>query len=173
MRQNERLLDVLLPDGALAWMDSYMGYVWLVIAIAFLFAELNTPGLFFFLSFAVGAVGAAILAFVGYSFFIQCVVGLIAAMVSFFIMRMFLKRKKMSEVEYSSAVTNIDALVGREGIVAEQIKPYSNGQVKIGGETWQARTEGEVVVGKGAIVVVLRVEGNTVVVQHKIVQKPK
>lgn len=159
------VLDSLLSGSAAAWLDSYLGYFWLIIAILFLFAELNTPGLFFFVSFATGAFCASILAFLGYPFFMQCMVGLAVSMVSFFVMRRFLKRKKMSEVEYGSSITNIDALVGKKGVVTREIKPHFKGLVKVRGESWGARGAKDVALKKGDVVSVARVEGNTIIVK--------
>ena len=142
----------------------YMGYLWLVVALFFLFAELQTPGLFFFVSFTIGALGAAILAFLGYSLIVQCVAGLVISIAAFLIMRKFLKKIKMSEVRYDRSHTNIDALVGKSGIVVKSIRPHAVGQVKIGGEVWRARSDSDL--EKGVEVKVLRVEGNTVVVKN-------
>lgn len=163
--QKGSMLDTLLSGNVAMWVGSYMGYVWLVVALAFLFAELNTPGIFFFVSFAVGSICASVLAFMGYSFFLQCVLGLAVSLISFFMMRKFLKRTKMSEVEYGTAITNIDALVGRQGLVLGDIEPHGKGQVKVGGEVWRASAEGDATLAKGEIVSVLRVEGNTIIVE--------
>jgi inner membrane protein len=59
--------------------------------------------------------------------------------------------------------SNVDALVGREGIVLETIDPVSNtGRVRIGSEEWRARADEHI--ASGARVCVLGVEGATVVV---------
>ncbi|MBU1007601.1 NfeD family protein [Candidatus Dependentiae bacterium] len=150
---------------SLMWLQSYTGYFWLIVAIAFLFSELAAPGLFFFISFSVGAFCAAGLAFFGHSFFAQCTIGLVVSMATFLVMRKFLQRKKLSEVEYGSSITNIDAIAGRTGVVVNGIKPHFKGVVRIGGELWRARGEGGVILEAGAIVKILRVEGNTVVVK--------
>lgn len=157
--------DSLLSGNFPYLLASYMGYIWLIIAIALLFAELNTPGLFFFLSFTVGAICSAVLAFMGYSIITQCVVGLVVSIMTFFFLRKYLKSKKMSDVMYGPAHTNIDALVGKNGVVIEQIKPSGKGLVKVGSELWRARCEGQEVLGKGTTVVVLRIEGNTLIVK--------
>jgi membrane protein implicated in regulation of membrane protease activity len=142
-----------------------MGYIWLAIAILFLFAELNTPGLFFFISFTLGAMCASILAFLNYSFIIQCSCGLLVSIISFWLLRKYLKRKNMSEVSYGNPITNIDALVGRQGIVVATIEAHGTGSVRIGGEVWRARGESGEALDEGIFVVVLRVEGNTVIVK--------
>ncbi len=144
----------------------YIGYFWLLVSIAFLFAELSTPGLFFFVSFSLGAFCAAILAFIGYSLVIQCIGGLAVSIVSFFILRKYLKQKRLSDVHYSSSEseTNIYGIVGKEGVVTDVIEPLKYGQVKIGGEFWRASSEGGAILEKGTVVKVLSVKGNAVVV---------
>ncbi|MGI5816730.1 MAG: NfeD family protein [Armatimonadota bacterium] len=59
--------------------------------------------------------------------------------------------------------SNVDALVGQEGIVLETIDPISNtGRVRIGSEEWRARSDEHIEPGQR--VCVLGVEGATVVV---------
>ena len=152
------------------WFVEYLGYFWIVVAIMFLFAEMNTPGLFFFVSFAAGAVCASILAFLEYTLVTQCVAGMSVTIVTFLLMRKYLKQKKMSEVTYEPAFTNIDALAGKCGLVVAEIGSHNAGQVKIGGEVWRARGDGGVELKEGELVCVLRVEGNTVIVKS---DKPK
>ena len=147
------------------WFYEHTGYFWLIISLMFLFAELNTPGLFFFVSFAIGALSAAVMAFMGYSLVVQCFGGLVVGTVSFFIMRTYLKQKKHSQVHYESPLSNIDALIGQRGIVTKSLKPNDKGRAKIGGEEWLAQVDGDLILDKGTLVVVLRVVGNTVVVK--------
>jgi membrane protein implicated in regulation of membrane protease activity len=59
--------------------------------------------------------------------------------------------------------SNVDAVVGQEGIVLETIDPVSNtGRVRIGSEQWRARSDEHI--ESGERVCVLGVEGATVVV---------
>lgn len=59
--------------------------------------------------------------------------------------------------------SNVDAVVGQEGIVVEMIDPMSNtGRVRIGSEEWRARADEQI--ESGQRVCVLGVEGATVVV---------
>ena len=63
--------------------------------------------------------------------------------------------------------TNIDAVIGRKGIVLKSIARYSDGQIKIDNVRWRARAEenidegGEVVVTgvRGATLIVNKIEG--------------
>lgn len=149
----------------IALYEGYVGYFWIVVAILFLFAELNTPGLFFFISFAVGALCAAALAFLGFTFVLQCVVGLSSSLVVFVLLRKYLKSKKMSEVSYGHSHSNVDALIGSHGVVLKTITPREKGSVKVGGEIWRAQCDEDITLTEGTVVSILRVEGNSVVVK--------
>ena len=59
--------------------------------------------------------------------------------------------------------SNVDAVVGQEGIVLEAIDPIRNtGRVRIGSEEWRARADEHIEAGER--ICVLGVEGATVVV---------
>jgi membrane protein implicated in regulation of membrane protease activity len=142
---------------------SNMTYFWFVTALVFLFLELNTPGLFFFISFAIGSFAATVASHLGLSIVAQCLTALVVMIISFLMLQKFLKHKNLSEVLHLSSETNIDALVGAVGIVTDEIMPHKKGRVKIGGEIWRA--SGDTVLITGTIVYVLRIEGNTVIVK--------
>lgn len=46
------------------------------------------------------------------------------------------------------AMTNVDALPGRTGVVLAELKPNSFGLVKVGGEEWRARSDEEILAGE-------------------------
>ena len=140
----------------------YLGYFWLILAIIFLFIEIGTPGLFFFIAFAIGCGFASILAFTGFSFVAQCVSGLAVSIVSFFVLRHYFSVKtKGGEVE-----TNVDALVGKKGVVVKTINPHEVGYVKVGGEIWPAQNVDNLILQKGTVVRVVKVQGNRLVVKN-------
>jgi len=60
------------------------------------------------------------------------------------------------------ARTNIDAIIGRRGIVLRSIAKNVDGLVKIGNEQWRARAEEDI--KEGDEVVVSRVSGVALVV---------
>jgi len=138
----------------------YMGYIWLVVGIIFLFAEMSTPGLFFFIAFAIGCVFSSIAAFLGYSLIVQCIGGLSISMIAFFVLRYYFSIKKQNEVG-----TNIDALVGQKGLVIQVIDPTKIGRVKVKGEQWPAQAENGVVLQKGTVVKIVKVIGNRLIVK--------
>ncbi len=141
--------------------SQYLGYFWLIIAVILLFAEVATPGLFFFIAFAIGSCIAAILAFLEYHLVIQCLVGLVTSLVAFSLLRHYFAIKG----RHKFIRTNIEAMVGKSGIVIKEIGPYRVGLVKIEGEVWSAQVEGEQVLEKGKVVQVVDVKGNRLIVK--------
>ena len=63
----------------------------------------------------------------------------------------------------SKAKTNIDAIIGRQGIVVKSIAKNVDGLVKVGYEQWRARAEEDI--KKGDEIVVTSVSGVTLIVE--------
>ncbi|HKV05245.1 MAG TPA: NfeD family protein [Candidatus Acidoferrales bacterium] len=63
--------------------------------------------------------------------------------------------------------SNVDAVVGRTGVVTKKIAPYAPGMVKLGGEVWRAELAGgqDAARDAGAEVTVESVEGVTLKVR--------
>jgi membrane protein implicated in regulation of membrane protease activity len=59
--------------------------------------------------------------------------------------------------------TNIDAIIGRMGIVQKDIRPTSDGLVKIGYEEWRARAEEDI--KEGEEIIVTSISGATLMVK--------
>jgi len=59
--------------------------------------------------------------------------------------------------------SNIDAIIGREGIVLKSIAKYADGQVKIDNQQWRARAEEDI--KEGDEIVVTSVSGATLIVE--------
>ncbi len=112
-------------------------FFWLVTALTFLIFEMGHPGLFFFLSFCIGALNTALVSqWVDFGV-VQGAVFLTVSFLSFFVLRLGVSRFiKPSRPEKHS---NVYALEGKQGIVVARIEPSCSGQVKVGGEVWSAR----------------------------------
>ncbi len=63
----------------------------------------------------------------------------------------------------SEAKTNIDVIIGRQGIVLKSIAKHVDGRVKIGNERWRARAEEDI--EEGEEIVVTGVSGATLIVE--------
>jgi membrane protein implicated in regulation of membrane protease activity len=63
--------------------------------------------------------------------------------------------KKSSDVR-----TNVDSLIGREAVVTQEIAPFKDGFVKVGGEVWLAQSD--TIFNEGDIVKVESISGTKV-----------
>jgi membrane protein implicated in regulation of membrane protease activity len=135
--------------------------LWLSAALFLLVIELGTPGLFVFICFALGATFGAILSALDFSFMIQCYGALAFSLFQFMTMR----RRLLAFTRARHEPTNIDGLVGREGVAVRQITPANHGHVKIGGEEWAAQCVDGSTIKAQARVRVVRVVGNKVMVK--------
>jgi len=141
-------------------MQFQIGYLWIVIGLAFLFAEMGTPGLFFFISFAIGCLFASITAFMGHTLTMQCIVGLVASIGALLIMRSTFAGRKQGQHK-----TNIQRLIHKEGFVTKVIDPKHIGQVRVGREEWPAKIESDIVLQVGTKIKVIKVVGNKLIVK--------
>lgn len=62
--------------------------------------------------------------------------------------------------------TNIDALVGRSTVAHTDIDPVEGGLVKVVGELWFCRPKQDTVIKKGSSVVIIGVEGVSLIVEE-------
>jgi len=139
---------------------AYAGYFWLTLALMFLIFEVGTPGLFFFVSFAIAAGCTAIFAFLGTHFYGQCVISIVTGCIAFISLK-----KYAAQIERSSFKSNIEALVGQKAMVIQIIEPHKSGLVKIKGDVWPAIVEESLTLHKNTLVTIVGVEGNKLVVK--------
>jgi len=154
---------ITLPD-AFNHAHEYVPYAWLIAALIFTLAETSTPGLFFFLAFAVGSCGAAATAFLGFGLFVQCVSMLLTCAAAFIVLRMYAQRNHLSPVDYHRTPTNIDALMGRKALVIESLPAHGNGRIKVGTEEWSATNRSNQLCAQGESVTVIGYQGNRLIV---------
>ncbi len=137
--------------------------VWIGIGIIFVIIEIFTSG-FVFSSFGLGMIFAGLTAYI----FPQ---SLVAQVLTFIIATflIFITSKKWSKkfISESSAKTNVDALIGKIGIVTKAIRKNEKGYVKVGGEIWSAISKNNDSIEKETDVEVLEIDGNKLVVKIK------
>jgi membrane protein implicated in regulation of membrane protease activity len=68
-------------------------------------------------------------------------------------------------VQVKTTPTNVDAVIGRSGIVLKDIAINTPGRVRVGAEEWRANSEEEI--GEGVEIVVTGVRGATLLVVKK------
>ncbi len=145
-----------LPEGFDAWP------VWLGLAVVLGVLELFNLNLIL-LMLAGGALVGMLAALVGLPEWAQIAAAAAAAVAALSMVRPSVVRRLHAG---PTLVLGHEALVGRQGVVVEQVSSES-GQVRIGGELWTARPYDETLTIKaGARVDVLQIKGATALVHE-------
>lgn len=124
-------------------------------------AEIFLPG-FVLSCFSFGCFAAAVAAALDFSVTVQLLVFSGAAFVVFISVRPILM-KFLLDRNNPAARTNLERVVGMIGIAQEEVTAWQ-GSVKVEGEIWSSRCEGDLILPQGSHVRVLRVEGNKLIV---------
>ena len=136
--------------------------MWLGAAGALLVAEMLTVDLLF-ASLAFSAFMAAIANGLGFEMAAQGLVFGLAAALSLFVLRpIALKHLKKRPADFA---TNVDALIGAPAVALTEVTVH-DGQVKLSGEIWSARSQGALI-SKDSILEVVAIEGATAIVKVK------
>jgi membrane protein implicated in regulation of membrane protease activity len=135
--------------------------IWVVAAVVLVIAEATTTA-FVAIYFGFAALVTAMAAVVGLPVALQLVVFGVVSVGSMLLTRPALRR---AAGRTTGIRTGVDAMQGRIGVVVRPIAELDPGQVKVGGETWTARSfyDGESI-PEGARIEVVRVEGVTALV---------
>ncbi len=143
---------------------AHMEYAWLLwFALAVIFAVIEMVAVgFFMIWFGVGALAAMLTSLVTTNLAVQFLVFIIISVIL-----LFMTRKLTSKVTKGTVYpTNVDAVIGKIGIVTETIPALDNpGIVKIAGEMWSAISVDSKAIEKDTQVEVLQVKGVRLVVQ--------
>lgn len=112
-------------------------WLWLAAAVIFLIIEIGTPTLVF-ACFTVGSIGAAVSSTMTDSYLIQAAVFAVISIILIPLTRPLAKKI----TKPSPQAVNVDAMIGRPGIVTKKIDPAQDvGQVRVDGQVWQANAE--------------------------------
>lgn len=137
--------------------------LWGFASIVFFILEVFLPG-FWLATLGVGAIFAAISAFIIKDFNSQLVIFSTFTVIAFIVVRPFALKyfyKGTDKIQ-----TNTDALIGQKVKVLDTIDNINSlGQVKIGGDTWKARSENDGIIMKDEVVEVIKVDGAKVIVK--------
>lgn len=134
---------------------------WLIAGLLCGIAEIFLPG-FVLSCFSLGCFAAAVAAALDFSVTVQLLVFSSATFIVFISVRPILMKFLLNR-DNPAARTNVERMVGLLGIAQEEITAWQ-GTVKVEGEIWSSRSEGEMVLTEGSHVRVLRVEGNKLIV---------
>lgn len=138
-----------------------MVWVWLVLAVIFIVIEAITVGLTT-IWFAAGAFVALLLALFKTGPGVQVAVFLIVSLVLLATTR----KVFVNKLKTGSQKTNVDALVGEEAVVLEEITPHNTGLVKVKGQNWTAAaSDKDATIPKDSTVTVKAIEGVKLIVE--------
>lgn len=142
-------------------------FVWLVLFVVFLVAELVTAGALVSIWFCVGALAALVAAYFGAAFWVQMTLFFVVSIGLLLATKPFLKK----HLDPKTMATNADRILQNRGIVEEEINNLKGqGAVKIDGKSWTARNiDGDAVIPANAEVIVVGIEGVKAMV--KVVEK--
>jgi membrane protein implicated in regulation of membrane protease activity len=137
-----------------------MSAVWFIAAGVLLLIELITADLLF-ASLAISALAAAGVSALGADFIWQGLAFGLTALLSLALLRpIALKHLKKSTPDMA---TGMDALIGVEAIAITDVNKFE-GQVKLSGEVWTAKSNGAPI-AEGRTVRVVRIDGATAIVE--------
>jgi membrane protein implicated in regulation of membrane protease activity len=139
-------------------------WVWLVAALGFGLGEMASAGTFFLGPFAIGAVGAAIVSFIGAPIALGWIVFIGLSAVSFAALRPVARRLELTT--RTPLGVGATRLVGEQGVMLAPVPegPDEVGLVRLGREEWRAQSLDGSPIAQGTPVTVLEVRGTRVVV---------
>jgi len=137
-------------------------WIWVALTIVFAVIEVFTLGLTT-IWFALASLVMVFLSFLPIPLVFQILIFLaISAVLLIFTRPVALKKFKAGREK-----TNVDSLVGKHALVIKQIGEFDNGEVKLNGQIWSARSQDGSTINEGTKCEVVRIEG-----VHAIVRVP-
>jgi membrane protein implicated in regulation of membrane protease activity len=138
-------------------------WIWLVVAVAAAVGEIGIAGSFFLAPLAMGALAAAIAAFLGVGVVGEWVLFLLVSGATFAGFRPLARRL---DARSPSAQVGAGRWVSRQGVVLREIPegPGETGLIRLDREEWRAESLTGVRITAGSTVLVTRVDGTRLVV---------
>ena len=135
-------------------------FFWLAIVLLLSFVEVATVNLVT-IWFIVSALVALLLAFFNVDFIVQFAVFVILGVVLLVTTRSYLEKL----LNKNKQKTNLDRVVGMEGVVTEKITKHNPGEVKVDGKKWTAISSKTITEGKN--VKIVKIVGVKLVVEEE------
>ena len=146
-----------------------MWQFWLIAAGVFFVCEMLTVGFLIFW-LGVGSILAMIVSLFTDNLLIQTAVFVFSSGLLIFLTKPFIE--KFVTKKDKTINTNVYSLIGKVGIVTEEINPLlGTGQVKIGAEIWSAISNDESIIFQNSQIEVLEIKGVKAVVKEKALSK--
>jgi membrane protein implicated in regulation of membrane protease activity len=136
-------------------------WLWLGGAVVLGAGEILTTT-FFLLPFALGALVAAVLAFLGVAVAVQLIVFAVVSVVAFAGMRPLARRLDRIPAERG---VGANRLLGEVAVVTEPILAGDGGMIRVGGELWRAQSVDGAAVDLGSRVTIREVRGTRALVE--------
>ena len=137
-------------------------WIWILLGLLLLLAELLTPGGFYIIFFRIGAVIVGVLA--GFNaagpLWFQFILFSILS-----VLTLWLFREKLLQLTQGERRKNVDSLVGETAVATEEIHLNAVGKAELRGTSWNARNVGDKPLTRGQRCIVERVEGLTIFVR--------
>ena len=131
-------------------------WMWILLGLLLLLAELVTPGGFYFIFFGIGAVVVGVLAGLGaggpawFQFLLFSILSLVS---------LWLFRERLLKLTAATPERNVDSLIGETAVASAQIPVNGIGKVELRGTAWSARNIGNKPLEPGERAKVEQVEG--------------
>lgn len=132
-----------------------VAYIWIIIAIICFLIELITPTFSFF-SISFGAFFGWVTSLITDNIFIQLSIFILAFLIFFIKLRPILYKNNNTNFNKDSLIGNIAK--------ANSLISDSKGTIKMNGSLWQARCSRDTSIEKGENVIILKIEGNKLIV---------
>jgi membrane protein implicated in regulation of membrane protease activity len=137
-------------------------WIWLLLGLLLLLAELLTPGGFYIIFFGIGAIIVGILAgfqFAGPPWFQYILFSLVS------VTALWLFREKLLQLTRAAPSELVDNLVGETAVSLDDIPVNGIGKAEMRGTSWNARNIGDQPLARGQRTRVERIEGLTIFVR--------
>ena len=138
---------------------------WLIIAGICFILEIASEG-FLMVWFGVGALVAMGISFFINNFIIQLITFIVSSTILVLCTRKFSKK-----IEPKTVATNVYTIIGKKAVVSLTIDNVKGqGQIKIDGDIWSAKTENDEIISEGSAVEILRIEGVKAIIKKPSIE---
>lgn len=137
-------------------------WIWILLGLILLLAEVVTPGGFYIIFFGVGAVIVGVLAgfdAAGPMWFQIILFSLIS------VLALWLFRERLLRLTQGGAQQNVDSFIGEICVAVDDMAVNAVGKAELRGASWTARNVGVKPLARGQRCTVERVEGLTIFVR--------
>lgn len=135
--------------------------IWFWMTLLFVIIEIETFGLVS-VWFVVGSIAALMVSIFTSSVIIQMIIFMAVSLLLLLWLRSYAIHRLKSE---AGRKNNIDELIEMPCVVVTDIPAFDLGEVKLQGKIWRSRSESGTVYQEGERPNILRIEGNTIIVE--------